>query len=104
AVAGPPALRAQPASALGEAGELVGTELPRDPALPEPGGAAQGRGRVAADPERRPWPLRHARRHHDVAERHGVAIETGHVVLPGGGDGAHVLVGDAAAALEVGAE
>src|SRR5262249_58209846 len=98
------ARRAARARALGEPGDLRGTELPRTPAGPEPGGATQGSSRVAADPERRPGPLRHARRHHDVAERHGVAIEPGHVVLPGGGDGAHVLVGDAAAALEVGAE
>src|SRR5262249_62049751 len=50
-VAGPPALRTQPARALRQAGELVRTELPRHPALAEPGSASQRRGRAGPDPD-----------------------------------------------------
>src|SRR5262249_19887581 len=100
-VAGPPALRTQPARALRQAGELVRTELPRHPALAEPGSASQRRGRVAPDPERRPRALRDPRRHHDVAERDRIAVEAGDVLLPRRGDRSHVLVADAASALTV---
>src|SRR5262249_59738310 len=46
-VAGPPALLAQPARALGQVGELLGTELPRNPALPQPASATPARHRLA---------------------------------------------------------